>query len=196
MYAVATSTINNKASHRPHNIKKPTKWILTGLGIATALCGCTTARFTQTSTPVEISKFMGKWYVITGRTTYLEQGAHNAVEIYTWNKDKERIDIDFTYRKDSFEGKQKSLPQKAWIVDSVTNAHWKVQPFWPLKFDYLILAVDAEYTWTAIGVPGGKYLWIMARTPTLAPEKMDEILRQLNAIHYPVDKLVPVPQRW
>ncbi len=156
-------------------------------------CGCTGNSYQKTVEHVAIDRFMGTWYVITGRFTFLESGAHNAVEIYSWNEAKQRIDIDFRFNKDSLSGKEKKIPQTARIVDSQTNAHWKVSPFWPLSFDYLVIALDADYQWTAIGVPSQKYLWIMARTPSLTEEVLSNILQQLSANGYRTDSLVVVP---
>ena len=107
----------------------------------------------KTVEKVDIQRFLGDWYVLAGRFTFLETDVHNALERYTWNAAKERIDVAFTYNEGSLTGKQRSIPQKAWIHDSATNAHWKVSPLWPFKFDYLVVALDESYRWTAIGVP-------------------------------------------
>jgi apolipoprotein D and lipocalin family protein len=45
---------------------------------------------------VDLKRFMGKWYVIANIPTFIEKGAHNAVETYTWNKKEKRIDVLFT----------------------------------------------------------------------------------------------------
>lgn len=158
--------------------------------------GCSSMKYNKTVDYVDIPRFMGNWYVLTGRTSFLEKGAHNSLEVYTWNQEKERIDIGFTFRADSFDGKEKSIPQTAWIENKKTNAHWKVRPFWPLKFDYLVVALGKDYDWTAIGVPDGGYLWIMARTPQVSEEKMQEILSEIRKTGYPLNDLVAVPQRW
>lgn len=144
---------------------------------------------------VEIQKFMGEWYVLAGRFTFLEKGAHNAVETYTWNSEKKRIDIDFTFNKGSFDGPQKSIPQKGWIENETTNAHWKISPFWPLKFDYLIIAMADDYSWTAIGVPDQKYLWIMARKWESSDKTVATALAQLKATGYKTEDLVLVPHQ-
>lgn len=158
--------------------------------------GCTSVSYNKTVERVDIDRFMGRWYVIAGRFTFLEKGAHNAVEVYRWNRKEERIDVDFTFRKDAVDGELKSIPQKAWIHDQVSKAHWKVSPFWPLKFSYLVVAVDPSYEWTAIGVPDQKYLWIMARSPALPAGALETILAELRGKGYSVDDLVVVPQRW
>ncbi len=157
---------------------------------------CTTGRYMNTVENVEISKFMGNWYVLGGRFTFLETDAHNGLENYTWNEDKQRIDVDFTYRKGTFDGAKKSIPQKAWVFNKKTNAHWKVSPFWPLKFDYLIIALGENYSWTAIGVPDQKYLWIMARDWRNPEATMLEATKQLDAKGYDTKDIVLVPHRW
>ncbi len=159
--------------------------------------GCsTTGNNVKTVEKVEIDKFMGDWYVLAGRFTFLEKEVHNGLERYTWNQDKKQIDVDFTYNKGSLTGPKKSIPQKAWIYNQVTNAHWKVSPMWPLKFDYLIVAMDTNYRWTAIGVPDQKYLWIMARDWKNPEPIIKEALSKLNENGYNTKDLVHVPQQW
>lgn len=47
-------------------------------------------KYKKTVDLVDIDRFMGKWYVIASRPTFLEEGAHNAIETYTWNNKKPR----------------------------------------------------------------------------------------------------------
>ena len=150
----------------------------------------------KTVESVEINKFMGDWYVLAGRFTFLEKDVHNGLERYTFNKEKDQIDVDFTYNKGAFDGPKKSLPQTAWIFDHVSNSHWKVSPLWPFKFDYLIVALDTNYRWTAIGIPDEKYLWIMARDWKNPEATIQEAITQLNKIGYDTKNLVRVPQQW
>ncbi len=159
--------------------------------------GCSSQpKFEKTVDRVEIEKFMGPWYVMAGRFTAFETDVHNGIESYTWNKEENRIDISFTYNKKSFEGDKKSYPQKGWIYNQSTNAHWKVQPFWPLKFDYLIVDLAPDYSWTVIGVPDQKYVWIMARDYNIARPKIDEIIKSMSDKGYDMKNLVFVPHKY
>ena len=159
--------------------------------------GCsTTESNVKTVEKVEINKFMGDWYVLAGRFTFLEKDVHNGLETYTWNQDKERIDIAFTYNKGSFTGTKKSIPQKGWIYNQTTKAHWKVSPFWPLKLDYLIVALDKDYQWTAIGVPNQKYLWIMSRDWKDPKPTIEKAVKELTSQGYDAKNLVYVPHQW
>jgi apolipoprotein D and lipocalin family protein len=139
---------------------------------------------------------MGKWYVIAGRFTFMEDGAHNAIENYTWNEKEQFVDIDFTFHKDSFDGELKRVGQKGFIINKKSNAYWKVQPFWPLKFDYYVVALDEEYKWTAIGVPSTNYLWIMHREWDVSEEELKKIVEALQKVKYPVKDIVRLPQKW
>lgn len=102
---------------------------------------------------VEISRYMGSWYIMANIPTTFEKGAFNAVESYTWNEAEKRIDINFTYNKGSFDGKEKSIPQKGFIYDKTTNAERRVQVWWPLKFSYIIQDLAEDYSDAIVGVP-------------------------------------------
>lgn len=154
-----------------------------------------TGEYRKTIPSVNLEKFMGKWYVISSRATSFEENAYQAVEIYTYNREKDRIDIDFTFRKGSLDGEKKSLPQTGYVQDRVNNSYWKVSPLWPLKFDYLIIGLEKDYKWTAIGVPDKKYLWIMARTPSLPEEEYRGILKLLEDSGYPTSGLKSIQNR-
>ena len=158
-----------------------------------SLLGCSTTGYRNTVKHVDIPKFMGDWYVLAGRFTMFEKDVHNALEKYEWNEKEQRIDISFTYNRGSLSGEVKSLPQKGWIEDKDTNAYWKVSPLWPLKFDYLVIDLADDYSWTAIGVPSQSYLWIMARKTDNAEATVQEALTRLKNKGYNVENIVRVP---
>lgn len=145
---------------------------------------------------VDLPRFMGPWYVAAGRFTAFETDVHNAVEIYSYDEKSKKINIDFSYRKGSPTGKEKKIPQTATVVEGSENAHWLVSPFWPLKFDYLIVALDPEYAWVAVGVPSQKYLWIMFRKKSPSKDEIQVAVKELERIHYNTADLVYVPQQW
>lgn len=154
--------------------------------LSSFLAGCASSDYTKTVAHLDLQRFMIPWYVQAGRFTPFENNPYNSVESYTWNAKKEQIDIDFHYNKGAFDGPLKKLPQTAWVKDKSTNANWSVSPFWPLKFDYLVIALDKNYEWTVIGVPSQRYLWVMSRDPQFSRAKTDEILREVERSGYSV----------
>ncbi len=158
--------------------------------------GCSSVTYQKTVDYVDMERFMGQWYVQAGRLTFLEEGAHNAVEIYSYDKEKEKILIDFKFNKDAIDGKEKSIPQKGRIYNKTTNAHWKVSPFWPLSFDYLIVDLAPDYSWVAVGVPSEKYLWIMSRDWKFSDAQVSSVLGRLKEKGYDSENTVRVLQKW
>lgn len=157
---------------------------------------CSSGGYKKTVNEVEINKFMGKWYVIAARGTYIESDAYNSLEEYSWNEKDQRIDINFTYHDGSFDAEKESLPQKAWIINKDTNAHWEVSPFWPMKFDYLVIDMDKDYQWVVVGVPNQKYLWIMSRDWKMEDRLLSRIVSRIRGLKYSVRELRKVPQKW
>ena len=144
---------------------------------------------------VDLERFMGPWYVIANIPTFLEKGAHNAVETYRLNDDG-TIATTFTFNKDSFDGEQREYNPKGFVLDTETNARWGMRFVWPIKADYRIVYLDADYSQTIIGRQKRDFVWIMARTPTIPDESYDELVKQVADLGYDTSQLRRVPQRW
>ena len=167
-----------------------------GALIASARCA-SLPDFEKTVPKVELKQFMTKWYVIASRPTMFEKDAFKATETYTFNKDKQQIDIDFSYRADGPNGPEKKILQTGWVYNTATSAHWKIKPSWwwfPVKMDYLIIGLAPNYEWTAIGVPNQKYLWVMAQEPKMTDETLSKILESLKNQGYNTDHVERVYQ--
>jgi apolipoprotein D and lipocalin family protein len=149
----------------------------------------------QTVDYVDIDRFMGSWYVIANIPTFLEKGAHNAVETYTMNDDG-TIATKFIYRKDSFDGKLKEYSPTGFILDTESNALWGMRFVWPIKADYRIVYLDDDYTRVVIARQKRDYVWIMARTPTINDIYYDDLVSYVESIGYDTALLQRVPQRW
>lgn len=170
--------------------------LLTGLLIGTVfVMACSSSPKMKTVEYVDIQKFMGKWYVIANIPTFIEKGAHNAIESYTLNEDG-TISTTFTFNKGSFHGPVKTYYPKGFIINKKTNAEWGMQFIWPIKAEYLIIYCDEEYTGTVIGRSKRDYVWIMARTPEIPDSKYNEILKFLQDAGYDTSKIQKVPQKW
>ena len=111
---------------------------------------------------VDLEKFMGDWYVIANIPTFIEKGAVNAIESYQLDS-KGRVKTTFTFRKNSIDGPKKTYNPIGFIYNKETNAEWRMQFLWPFKSPFLIIDLDEKYSYTVIGIPSRKYVWIMAR---------------------------------
>lgn len=170
--------------------------LLPAILAAAILCGCAAkGPEMKTVDHVDIDRFMGPWYVIANIPTFLEKGAHNAVETYSLNDDG-TIATNFTYRKGSFNGKVKEYNPKGFILDGGSNALWGMRFVWPIKADYRIVYLDDDYSMTVIGRQSRDFVWIMARTPTISDIDYDKLASFVESIGYDRSKLELVPQQW
>jgi apolipoprotein D and lipocalin family protein len=144
---------------------------------------------------VDLARFMGDWYVIANIPTFIEKGAHNAVESYRLAENG-TIETTFTFRADAFDGKEKRYTPRGFVREGSGNAVWGMQFVWPVKADYRITYLDDDYTLTVIGRQARDYVWIMARQPAIPDEDYRRILGFLAGQGYDVSKIRKVPQRW
>ena len=144
---------------------------------------------------VDLERFMGDWYVIANIPTFVEKGAHNAVESYALDDDG-TIDTTFVFRKDAFDGKEKRYNPRGFVKNTETNALWGMQFIWPVKSDYRIVYLDDDYSQTIIGRQKRDFIWIMARTPTISDADYDRLMEFAASIGYDTTQIERVPQRW
>ena len=166
---------------------------LAGIGF---LSGCATPRpALKTVERVDLPRYMGPWYVIAAIPTFIETEAYNGIETYRLEADG-TIDTVFTFNQGSFDGPAKRHNPRGFVVDRVNNSTWGMQFLWPLKAEFLITHLNADYTQTVIGRNKRDYVWIMARTPEIPEADYQRILSELSAQGYDLSKLRKVPQHW
>ena len=144
---------------------------------------------------VDLERFMGDWYVIANIPTFLEKGAHNAVESYELNDDG-TIATTFVFRDGSFDGEEKRYNPKGFVRDTESNAEWGMRFVWPIKADYRIVYLDEDYRQTIIARQKRDFIWIMAREPNISDQDYDKLVDFAGSIGYDVSKIERVPQRW
>ena len=149
----------------------------------------------KTVAHVDLPRFMGDWYVIANIPTFIEKGAHNAIESYRLASDG-TIATTFTFHQGAFDGPLKTHRPRGWVTDSTTNATWGMQFIWPIRAEYLIAYLDDAYSETIIARNARDYVWIMARTPEISAADYQQLLDRAAAMGYDPARVQRVPQRW
>ena len=162
---------------------------------AAALAGCAAPAPMPTVERVDLGRFMGDWYVIANIPTFIERGAHNAVESYRLDKDG-TIATTFTFRAGSFDGEARRYHPKGFVLDPASNALWGMQFVWPVKADYRIVYLAPDYSQTVIAREKRDYVWIMARTPAIEEADYQRLLGIVASLGYDPARVEKVPQRW
>ena len=144
---------------------------------------------------VDLPKFMGDWYVIAVIPTLIETQSYNAIEHYQLNADG-TIATTFTFYKGAFDGPFKTYQPKGFVKPESGNALWGMQFIWPIKAEYRIAYLDAQYQRTIIARNARDYVWIMARSPQISDVNYLEMTNFVKNLGYDMSKLRKVPQDW
>ncbi len=159
-----------------------------------AFQSCRTGPPIKMAEKVNLDLFMGDWYVIANIPTFIEKGAHNAVESYKLIKPGV-IDTLFSFNKDSFTGPVKQYNPTGFVTDDPSNAAWKMQFLWPFKSEFIIVYIDPAYEYSIIGRTKRDYLWIMARKPKISERQLNQLVQIAIEQGYDKDKIKRVPQQ-
>jgi apolipoprotein D and lipocalin family protein len=160
-----------------------------------ALTACSTAptRPLSVEPQVDLSRFMGDWYVIAAIPTSFEKNAFNPMDHYVLDKDGS-IATTYTFNADSFDGKAKEYHSRGYVL-SPTNAIWGQQYIWPFKADYRIAYVSKDYMQTIIAREKRDYVWIMSRTSIISEADYERLVKLVDEQGYDTALLQKAPQR-
>ena len=145
--------------------------------------------------PVDLQRFMGRWYVIGIIPTRLERGNHNPVETYRLDS-KGQVCTWYRYRPGGFQAPVKLLASTGLVQPGTGNAEWKVRFFGLFKAQYLIGWLAPDYSQVMVVRDARDYLWYMARTPSVPDADYQAMLQRAAALGYDTTRIERVPQRW
>jgi apolipoprotein D and lipocalin family protein len=136
---------------------------------------------------VDLERYAGLWHEIAKiPNRFQKQCARGTTAEYTL-RDDGRIDVvNRCLREDGRPDEAKGVAR---IVDEETRAKLEVsfvsflgwRPFWG---DYWVIGLDEDYRWAIVGTPDRKYGWILARSPSLEDDELEEIFAILERNGY------------
>lgn len=144
---------------------------------------------------VNLERFMGDWFVIANIPTFIEKEAHNAIESYRYLGDGV-IDTVFSFNQGGFDGERKKYNPTGFVRDKSLNNVWGMQFIWPLRAEYIIMYIDPDYQYTIVGRTARDYLWIMARSPSINEQILNQLIDIAVAEGYQREDILLVPQKW
>ncbi len=143
--------------------------------------------------PVDLQRFMGRWYVIGRVPNYIERGHVASVNTYTLREDN-KVAITYQFRE-GFSEPQEELSIRAKVDEDSGNRRWRTWFYRIVPTHSRILEVAPDYSWALIGYPGREMAWIFAREPDMDNTLYRHLAQRLRD-EYDVntDKLKRVPQ--
>lgn len=139
---------------------------------------------------VEVDRYLGRWYEIARYDVgAFQAGCEASTADYSLREDGE-IRVLNTCRDGSPTGEVRTAEGRARIVEDSRNAKLEVSFFGPFYFgDYWVLDHAEDYSWSIVGEPSGRFLWLLSRTPDPAPAVRDRILNRTAELGYDTSRL-------
>lgn len=138
--------------------------------------------------PIDLNKFLGKWYEIARFDHSFERGMQRVVADYKLLPDGNIQVINSGYK----DGKFKETIGKAKTTD--ISGLLRVSFFLNFYSDYRVLMIDKDYQYVLIGGNSSKYLWILSRTPQISDDVLQKIINAAKERGYDTEKLIFVEQ--
>lgn len=138
----------------------------------------------------DLNRFLGTWYEIARYDHYFERGLKQVTATYAIRPDGKITVLNEGYKKE----KHKQVIGKAYQPKATDPGKLKVSFFLWFYSDYYILELDDDYQFAVIGSSSEKYLWILSRSKTLAPDIYADLLQRIQQRGYDTEKLILVEQ--
>lgn len=174
---------------------------LGGIGLAAiGLAACSTLisrhpvgnrAIPQPDKPVDLQKYLGRWYEIARYEQGFQKGCEGVTADYSLRADGS---IDVLNRCRKPDGKSSEARGRAKVVDGDTNAKLKVSFFGPFYGDYWVLDHADDYSWSIVGEPSGRYLWILDREATPADAEVGKLIDRARELGYDTSMLLRTKQ--
>jgi len=170
----------------------------TALLLATlALAACSTTPKLpplRTVDHVDLPRFMGDWYVIGTIPWFVEKNNVGTMDIYKLRPDG-KIEVTYAFHKKSLDAPRQEMKALARVVDTRSNAEWRVQFLWPFEAPFLVIDLSPDYRFTTIGYPNRDLIWIMSRSPEMSEKDYARALEAAKSQGYDISRIQKVPQR-
>lgn len=153
----------------------------------------------KTVAQVDLQRYLGTWYEIA-RMPFGIQDRNCARATSATYSARDDGAIDVLNRCQRADGTVFAAQGLATVVDPKTNARLEVTflPQWlrwlPVgRGDYWVIELAPDYSYVMVGEPQRRYLWILARTPTMDVVTLRGIVARLPAHGYDPTRLLPSP---
>ncbi|WP_059123356.1 lipocalin family protein [Vibrio sp. MEBiC08052] len=162
--------------------------------VTLTLTGC--LGMPETVQPVsnfDVQHYLGKWYEIARLDHSFEAGLTHVTAEYT-----PRDDGGISVLNRGFSATEKKWEEargKAYFVNSDSEGYLKVSFFGPFYGSYVIFALDDDYRYAFISGPDTDYLWLLARTPTVDQQVIEQFIRMAKERGFDTDRLIFVDQQ-
>ena len=143
--------------------------------------------------PVEINRYLGRWYELGSYAASFQEGCAATHADYRLDG-QGGLRVVNSCRKGGIDGQEEVAEGRAEIVPGSNNAKLKVSFFGPFWGDYWVLDHALDYSWSIVGEPSGRYLWLLSRTAHPSKATLKQIESRAKEMGYDLTLLNWTPQ--
>lgn len=136
---------------------------------------------------VDLERYLGRWFELARYDQRYEKGCDGVTADYSKRSDGSIAVVNRCRKPD---GRIDEAQGRAKVVDKATNAKLKVSFFGPFYGDYWVLDHADDYSWSIVGEPSGRCLWILARSPTPPDAEVAALIRRVERMGYDSTMLI------
>lgn len=127
----------------------------------------------RTVPAVDLARYAGLWHEVARFPNRFQDGSGvscaDVTAAYAPRPDG-RLDVVNRCRNAAAaDGAERVAAGRAYAVEGSGGARLRVSFFWPFYGDYWVLGLAPDYRWAVVGDPRREYLWVLSRTPAMAP---------------------------
>ncbi len=166
------------------------KWFFSIVSLLLSGCG----GYPQNVTPIQqfdVNRYLGKWYEIARLDHSFERGLEQVSANYVL-LDSGKIQVvnrGFSSAKNEW----KEAIGKAFLAGETDEGYIKVSFFGPFYSSYVVFGLDSEnYQHAYVSGPNHSYLWLLARTPKVSKEVIDDFVKTAKEKGFDTDQLIYV----
>ena len=174
------------------NLKRTSLVVLFAVGTAATLSACATLQRGPVGNPavpqpakaVDLNRYAGLWYEIGRYENGFERGCEAVTAEYGL-RDDGLVRVLNTCRQGAVDGPVKTAQGRAKVTPGSDNAKLKVSFFGPFYLgDYWVLDRADDYSWSIVGEPSGRYLWLLSRNSRPDQATRAAIMERTKALGY------------
>lgn len=160
--------------------------------LAMLLSGC--LGMPKTVQPVnnfELDRYLGTWYEIARLDHSFERGLTRIQAEYSLRDDGgvRVLNKGYSVEKQAWQ----EAEGKAYFVESPDQGYLKVSFFGPFYGSYVVFGLDQEnYQYAFVSGPDTSYLWLLARTPQVAPAVLEGFKQAARERGFDTEQLIYV----
>ena len=140
-------------------------------------------------TGFSLERYLGTWYEIARLDHRFERGLTQVTATYSMRDDGGVRVLNRGYKEQK--SKWSEAEGKAYFVDTPDIGRLKVSFFGPFYGAYNIIALEPEnYSYALVIGNNTKYMWILAREPSLEPAVLEGLLNKARKLGFATDELI------